>query len=149
MVEVYTHELGGESSRAFLEAAGILAKEGQSSMLQPRLCPMCNHQNRPEDRFCSNTACGLPLNIDGFQEMKEKELIKDNKLDILRKEFQNPMSVVASQGETIEAIKQALASDPSMLLKMFHATKKSQSDPPMPRPKALILGFGTLLLLAV
>ncbi|MCI0560845.1 MAG: hypothetical protein MN733_20365 [Nitrososphaera sp.] len=46
MVEIYTHELGGESSRAFLEAAGIFAKEGQVSVLQPKACPNCNEPNK-------------------------------------------------------------------------------------------------------
>lgn len=84
MVEIYTHELGGESSRAFLEAAGILPKEGQASMLQPKLCPHCNEPNKPGAKFCANKACGLVLSPEAYEEEKrEKERQLKEARDIL------------------------------------------------------------------
>lgn len=78
MVEVYTHELGGESSAALLEAYGIKAKaDPTTSILQPRVCHICHESNKPEARFCSNAACGAPLTIDAHEEAKEREKKKE------------------------------------------------------------------------
>jgi len=73
MVEVYTHELGGESSRAFLEAAGILPKDGVASLLQPKLCPHCNEPNKPGAKFCINKNCGFVLTPDAYREAIQED----------------------------------------------------------------------------
>jgi hypothetical protein len=40
MVEVYTHKLGGESSMAFLEAAGILPRKGHIDVIAETVSKM-------------------------------------------------------------------------------------------------------------
>jgi hypothetical protein len=85
MVEIYTHELGGESSNELLAAYGVVPRdvEGKSELLQPKVCPMCNEPNKPDARFCINVKCGMPLSFDAYQETKEKELHKDELMERL------------------------------------------------------------------
>jgi hypothetical protein len=83
MVEIYTHELGGESSNELLAAYGVVPRdvEGKSELLQPKVCPMCNEPNKPDARFCINVQCGMPLSFDAYQETKEKEVQKDQVME--------------------------------------------------------------------
>lgn len=75
MVEVYTHELGGESSRAILSQYGIMPSEMQvkKDMLEPRYCPNCKEPNKPDARFCVKAGCGHPLTFEVVREMQERE----------------------------------------------------------------------------
>lgn len=75
MVEIYTHELGGESSSDLLAAYGVVPKsiDGKVEMLQPKICPMCSEPNKLDARFCANAKCGMPLTFDAFEELRNKE----------------------------------------------------------------------------
>jgi hypothetical protein len=74
MVEIYTHELGGESSSDLLAAYGVVPKsiDSKVEMLQPKICPMCSESNKLDATFCANDKCGLPLTFDAFEELKQK-----------------------------------------------------------------------------
>jgi hypothetical protein len=70
MVEVYTHELGGESSEDLLLAYGIDVKSKdkrqQEILLEPKVCPHCSEPNKPEAKLC--LACGMVLTYDEYNE---------------------------------------------------------------------------------
>jgi hypothetical protein len=75
MVKVYTHELGGESSRAILSAYGIMKNEVglKMDLLEPKYCPNCKEPNKPDSRFCVKEGCGHPLTFEVVKEMQERE----------------------------------------------------------------------------
>lgn len=87
MVRIYTHELGGESSRQFLKAYGILPEETDQKLNMPKYCPNCNEPNKPDARFCINQKCNLPLTFDAYAEAKEKELEKENKVELMQEQM--------------------------------------------------------------
>jgi integrase/recombinase XerD len=85
MVEVYTHELGGESSRDLFMAYGVLdekdviGKEGDGSsssskhqqLLQYKQCPHCSIDKKRDAKFCIN--CKFVLSFDAFTEAVEEK----------------------------------------------------------------------------
>lgn len=75
MVEIYTHELGAESSRAILAEMGIMEAETavKRDLLEPRYCPNCREPNKPDAKFCAKQGCGHPLTLEVYQEAKERE----------------------------------------------------------------------------
>lgn len=86
MIEVYTHDLGGESSKGLLAAYGILPKEGpEGSVLQPKYCPNCNEPNKPDSKYCENDTCGHPLSFEAYKEQKDREAEKDKRIDEMSK----------------------------------------------------------------
>lgn len=84
MVEIYTHELGGESSEDLLMAYGIdvrdLNKNKAASelALQAKACPHCSEPNKSDAKFC--LSCGMVLAIDEYnatiQSLQEAEQTK-------------------------------------------------------------------------
>ena len=84
MVEVYTHEFGGESSRELLLTYGILdekdiinsGKEGsggaqqQHQLLQYKQCPACSIDNKRDAKFCSG--CKMVLTYDAYADTKNE-----------------------------------------------------------------------------
>src|SRR5215213_2263921 len=81
MIEVYTHEFGGESSRELLLTYGILdekdiinsGKEGsgaqqQHQLLQYKQCPACSIDNKRDAKFCSG--CKMVLTYDAYADTK-------------------------------------------------------------------------------
>jgi integrase/recombinase XerD len=84
MVEIYTHELGGESSEDLLMACGIDIRASNKSeaasqlALQARACPHCSEPNKPDFKFC--LSCGMVLVIDEYnatiQSLQEAENAK-------------------------------------------------------------------------
>lgn len=74
MVNVYIHDLGGESSKELLTAYGIIPRDDAGrDLLQPKYCTNCNEPNKPDARVCANPKCNLPLTFDAYFEMKERE----------------------------------------------------------------------------
>jgi integrase len=74
MVEIYTHELGHESSEDLLLAYGIdvKSKEGEQQrqiLLESLICPHCSEPNKPNTKFC--LACGMTLSFDEYKATKE------------------------------------------------------------------------------
>jgi hypothetical protein len=82
MVDIYTHELGGESSHELLAAYGVVPKsiDGKTKILIPRECPNCREPNKPDARFCINSKCGMPLTFDAYEEQKQKEKEKEEQV---------------------------------------------------------------------
>ena len=80
MPSVYLHYLGNESSKALLEASGIIPKDRQQEVLQSKQCPHCSEPNIPTNKFCIK--CKMVLTYDGYKETVEVqqemlETIKD------------------------------------------------------------------------
>lgn len=120
MVSVYTHELGGESSKEILAAYKILPKSDSDvkmDMLRPKVCTNCNEPNKPDARFCANIKCNLPLTFDAYQEAKEKEAKKEaehddtkKKLDIIQQQLDMLLADKVRRGEKTELDNESLNS---------------------------------------
>ena len=77
MIEVYTHELNGESFEDVMLACGVDLRDRKERELQlqqelsGKHCPYCRMLNIPDARFC--TECKLALTIDAFNETMEEK----------------------------------------------------------------------------
>lgn len=112
MIEICTHELGGESSEDLLLAYGIDVKktvttndkESAAALLQPKTYPHCNEPNKSTSKFCTN--CQMVLTFDAFNETikeaeeakKEREEIKAQ-LKILQANTSNLFKLLMEQEE--------------------------------------------------
>ena len=116
MVEIYTHELGDESSQDLLLAYGVDVKninnkdEATQQALQPLVCPHCNEPNKPASKFCTN--CHIVLTFDAFNEtIKEAEERKKEReeinaqLKILQANTSNLFKVLMGQEEKKNELK--------------------------------------------
>jgi hypothetical protein len=75
MIEVYTHELKGESFEDVMMAYGIELKDKKETQqlqeeLAGRICPYCKMQNLPDAQFCSQ--CEYTLDPEAFLKVKEE-----------------------------------------------------------------------------
>lgn len=78
MIEIYTHDLGNESSEDLLLAYGIDVKKSSSSkeeqqkqaLLLAKTCPHCSEPNKPDARFC--LSCKMVLTLDSYTETKNE-----------------------------------------------------------------------------
>jgi integrase len=116
MVEVYTHELGGESSREILKMNGILLDsdndekgEGRSSSIISlnKQCPLCNVPNKPDARFCIN--CQMVLTYDAYTDAKNEAEETKKKLAQLEAQQQERFKEMQEQIESLHklALKQS------------------------------------------
>jgi hypothetical protein len=126
MIEIYTHELGGESSEDLLLAYGIDVKkkkknknadaatndkeaeeEEEAALLQPKTCPHCSEPNKPASKFCVH--CHMVLTFDAFGETieeaektkKEFEQLKE-KHDRLEETVASMLRVISGLGNSVE-----------------------------------------------
>jgi hypothetical protein len=89
MIEIYTHDLGGESSQELLAAYGIIAQADPGrEMLQPKYCTNCQEPNKHDARFCANSRCGMPLTFEAYESMKEKQQEKENDIERLKQDME-------------------------------------------------------------
>ena len=91
MIEVYTHELNGESFEDVMLACGVDLrdrKERELNMqeLSGKHCPYCRMLNIPDARFCSE--CKLALTIDAFNEAIEEKAKAAKEAEQRTKEFE-------------------------------------------------------------
>jgi hypothetical protein len=102
MIEVYTHDLGNESSEDLLLAYGIDVKDHapgtkQKSALEPITCPYCSEPNKPDAKFC--IACKYVLSYDSWnetiqeneqtkKELKELKAKMEAKMDSMERSFE-------------------------------------------------------------
>lgn len=101
MVEIYTHELGGESTAALLEAYGIFPKESQTeNALRPKQCPNCNEVNKPEARFCMK--CRMILTFDAYDEAVQNE---KSQMDLLMDSVSVLSEKVMKMSEELRSLK--------------------------------------------
>jgi hypothetical protein len=87
MVEIYTHELGNESSELLLQSYGIVpASALENDILKPRQCPNCNEPNKPESKFCIK--CKMVLTYDAYSETLEKEQQRESEIKDLKERLE-------------------------------------------------------------
>ncbi|MEO9294053.1 MAG: zinc ribbon domain-containing protein [Nitrososphaera sp.] len=100
MVKVYTHELGGESSRAILSAYSIMKDEVQlkKDMLEPKYCPNCKEPNKPDARFCVIQGCGHPLTFEVVKELQEREQQKAKEAEETKAKVEEIYQALYKQG---------------------------------------------------
>jgi hypothetical protein len=85
MVEIYTHELGNESSELLLQSHGIVpASALENDILKPRQCPNCNEPNKPDSRFC--VKCKMVLTYDAYNETLELQKQKEDNFNAMEKQ---------------------------------------------------------------
>jgi hypothetical protein len=82
MPAVYLHFFGTESSKALLEASGIMPKDRQEISPQCRLCPHCNETNTPHSRFCLR--CKMVLSLDAYLDTSHDQQNVKKELEDLR-----------------------------------------------------------------
>lgn len=127
MIEIYTHELAGESSEDLLLAYWIdvkkknaatattindkgenkAAEASSSSSLYPKACPHCSEPNKPTSKFCVN--CQMVLTFDAFNETIEEaektkeefEQLKKNQKRI-EKTMPSVLKVIMGLSNTVE-----------------------------------------------
>ena len=128
MIEIYTHELAGESSEDLLLAYGIDVKKknaatattindkeenkaaeasSSSSSLYPKACPHCSEPNKPTSKFCVNYQ--MVLTFDAFNETieeaektkKEFEQLKENQKRI-EKTMSSMLKVIMGLSNMVE-----------------------------------------------
>ena len=150
MIEVYTHELKGESFEDVMLACGVdlrdrKERELQLQELSGKHCPYCRMLNIPDARFCSE--CKLALSIDAFNEAieekakaakeaeqrtKEYEELK-TRLDSFEQAEQFRKEHEAEYKDTIKAMKDAMnemrSNTESMIVKMHELNPKMLSRP--------------------
>jgi integrase/recombinase XerD len=75
MIEVYTHEMPGDSFEDVMCAFGVELKDKKQQQeleqqLRGKICPHCNMENLPSAQFCSE--CKLVLTLEAFNQSKEE-----------------------------------------------------------------------------
>jgi hypothetical protein len=154
MIEIYTHELAGESSEDLLLAYGIDVKKKNaatattindkgenkaaeaSSSLYPKACPHRSEPNKPTSKFCVN--CQMVLTFDAFNEtIEEAEKTKEEfeQLKKNQKRIEKTMSsmlkvlkVIMRLSNTVEI--HTLDNDPPKLteLRKWQGSRLARSD---------------------
>jgi hypothetical protein len=83
MIEIYTHDLGGESSQELLAAYGIIAQADPGrEMLQPKYCTNCQEPNKHDAKFCMK--CRMVLSYEAYEETIQKDKINDEEIAEIR-----------------------------------------------------------------
>jgi integrase/recombinase XerD len=143
MIEVYTHELKGESFEDVMLACGVdlrdrKERELQQQELSGKHCPYCRMLNIPDARFCSE--CKLALTIDAFNETMEEKAKAVQEAEQSKRDMQEMKERLDSferteqsrkehQAELEDTIKEMLSRMDSMISKMYQANPKMPSLP--------------------
>jgi integrase len=122
MVEVYTHELKGDSLEHVMMAYGINIKDKRNKsahQLHEKLvgphCPFCHTINIPDTQFC--VSCGRPISLVSYDHVaKELEQIKTRQMvfeNILRKMVASDLDIDINdpeeQGKIAQTLEKVLA----------------------------------------
>src|SRR5215217_4624645 len=118
MIEIYTPELGGESSEDLLLAYGIGVRKKTNTIITNdkgeevliitiKTCPHCSEPNKPTSKFCVN--CQMVLTFDAFNETIEEaektkkefeQLMKNQKR--IEKTMSSMLKVIMGLSNTVE-----------------------------------------------
>ena len=92
MIEIYTHDLGNESSEDLLLAYGIDVKKSSSkeeqqkhALLLSKTCPHCSEPHKPDAKFC--LSCKMVLTLDSYTETKNEAEETKKELKDVREEI--------------------------------------------------------------
>ena len=96
MIQKYTHYYNNESSKAILEASGIITNANNSTdTLRPKQCPQCNEPNKPDGKFCAK--CRTVLTYDAYSESLEQQKEKESEVQRLQEKYQQDMKVMREE----------------------------------------------------
>jgi integrase/recombinase XerD len=113
MVEIYTHELGNESSELLLQSYGIIPASAQKNdILKPRQCPNCNEPNKPDSKFCANAKCKMVLTYDAYNETLEKEQQRESEIKDLKEKLE---AVHEEQNQKFNQIMMMIQRNPKLI----------------------------------
>jgi integrase/recombinase XerD len=120
MIDVYTHELKGESFEDVMMAYGIELKDKKETQqlqeeLAGRICPYCKMQNLPDAQFCSQ--CEYTLDPEAF--LKVREEAEKNK-----KEAEENKKKLADMTIDMEQVKTQLANTNDQVATMIEIFTK-------------------------
>jgi integrase/recombinase XerD len=143
MIEVYTHELKGESFEDVMLACGVdlrdrKERELQLQELSGKHCPYCRMLNIPDARFC--TECKLALTIDAFNETMEEKAKAVQEAEQSKRDMQEMKERLDSfeqdeylrkehQAQLEGTIKEMISRMDNMILKMYELNPKMSSLP--------------------
>jgi integrase/recombinase XerD len=143
MIEVYTHELKGESFEDVMLACGVdlrdrKERELQLQELSGKHCPYCRMLNIPDARFC--TECKLALTIDAFNETMEEKAKAVQEAEQSKRDMQEMKERLDSfeqdeylrkehQAQLEGTIKEMISRMDNMILKMYELNPKMLSRP--------------------
>ncbi|MEO9319453.1 MAG: site-specific integrase [Nitrososphaera sp.] len=115
MVEIYTHDLGGESSRAILQARGFIPKPGEAdNRLAPVVCPNCKYENKPDAPFCEG--CNHVLSYKAYvqqaqltsDERSRLQKLEEDK-DMIERQLAKVLTVISLSAKGIKVSDEEIA----------------------------------------
>jgi len=94
----YIHMSGKELNERMLELAGIKKPElgEKESPLKAKECYRCHQNNAPDAKYCQK--CNFVLSAEAFEEMKEKEMQRNEQFENLQKFASFQMHMFAEHG---------------------------------------------------
>jgi integrase len=105
MPQIYVHWFGNESSNTLLELYGITKDQKPSEKLKPKQCPNCSEPNKIDSMFCSK--CRMVLSYNAYTETIQNQEEKDNRLDVIEKQFTELKSYIESVVSIFPTISEA------------------------------------------
>ncbi len=84
MTARYIHLSGKDVTPAILAHHG-LGKIENKPQETSKLCPRCKHTNQLNNKYCDK--CSLALSVEAFEEMKKKEIERENEFQEFKKEM--------------------------------------------------------------
>jgi integrase/recombinase XerD len=137
MVDVYTHDLGDESSSSLLLAYGIDAKlkskedqkqqREEEALIQNIACPHCSEPNKPDARFCLN--CKMVLTLDEYNQTKqEAETTKKRLEELEAKQKAMELDAITRQQQQIESMKVAFEKTQDQVKTLHELFAKVQEE---------------------
>jgi integrase len=92
MIRRYQHFSGGEAMNDLLKSKGIVKDEKHSvNILQPKTCPSCKEQNRPDSQFCYR--CHSVISFEAYQKSMEEKEKKDREIRELKEQVEEIRSL--------------------------------------------------------
>jgi hypothetical protein len=133
MVEVYTHELRGDSVEHVMMAYGINIKDKRDKSVQqlhkemvgPH-CPFCHTVNIPDTQLCSS--CHKPLTSVSYNKIMEEAEQTKGELEQLRQEQQRLYEFIKMTALKLERFDKYLMAQNAQMREEWEALPKEERD---------------------
>lgn len=94
MPRKYLHYFANESSNTLLKTYGIITEDEKiEDLLKPLTCTNCSEPNKINSSIC--TGCGFILKFSAYEEMKEEQVKKDARVQLLMKEQESSRRTIS------------------------------------------------------
>lgn len=87
------NRLGDTLRKTILEHNGIVTDKDKKPRITSHVCPKCNTVNALENDYCSKKDCGYPLTVKGYEELKQKEKDKEEKMNFMYDLMSDPVKL--------------------------------------------------------